>query len=338
MFNHTALKKYSKLSVLLLVIVLALSVVFVSGCSKENEEPNGDNGNNEGEDIFLRIGTAGTGGAYYPVGGAMAEVLSRHLEGVYSTAEVTGGAAENPRLVGTGELELGFTNSDLLYYAYEGMAPFEEKYAIGAVLEFGPSVVHLVTIDDDIKTIEDLKGKRIAVGPAGGSLATAFEQYIQFYGFTFEDITPSYVSQSEGMSLLVDKSVDAAISHGAPPVAAVMELSARRPDFKILAFGDDKVTEITAEHPYFSKFVIEAGTYGESPAEDTQVIAVGNYLFAPLDMDEDLVYNVLETLYDNMSFLQDAHPSNKFIPTDKRPDSPIPFHPGAERFYNDKGM
>jgi len=325
MFRSINKKYYNRMNIYLLISVLVISFLVLST-------------NCVAKDVFLRIGTAGMGGAYYPVGGGMAEVLTKYLPGVYCTAEVTGGALENPRLVAAGELEMGFTNADLLYYAYEGKKPFNEKYPLAALLEFGPSIIHICTLDLKIKTIADLKGKRVAIGPAGGSLASMFGLYITYYGFNIDDVSPSYVSQSEGMSLLIDGSVDAAIGQGAPPIASVLELSSRRPNFRILEFEESKLINILKDNPYFSKFVIPAGLYNGVPDKDTQVIKVGNFLFAGQDMDDDLAYNIVKTLYENIDFLHQVHPSCKYIPMETRPASPIPLHPGAERFYQEKGF
>jgi hypothetical protein len=294
--------------------------------------------NSIAQDVFLRIGTAGTGGAYYPVGGGMAEVLTKELPGVFASAEVTGGAQENPRLVASGELEMGFTNADLLYFAYNGREPYKEGLPIASLVEFGPSVVHLCTLDPEIKNVADLKGKKVAIGPAGGSLSSMFSLYIQYFGLDMSDIRPSYVSQSEGISLLIDGSVDAAIGQGAPPIASVLELSARRDNFEIIEFEDKIMGEIIKDNPYFSKFIVTAGLYSGNPKEDVQTIKVANFMFAHQDMDEELAYNIVKTLYENIEYLYEVHSSFTFMPTDTVPSSPIPLHPGAERYYKEKGF
>lgn len=294
--------------------------------------------NSMAKDVYLRIGTAGLGGAYYPVGAAIAEVLNKNMPGVIATAEITGGSLENPRLVTSGEVELGMANSDLAYYAYSGKEPYKQEHPIATLFEFGPSFVHILTLDPGIKSIADLKGKRVAIGPAGGSLASVFELYIPYYGFSMDEVKPSYISQSEGVSLLIDGSVDMALAHGVPPVASVLELAPRRPNFNILEFEDNILEKIIKDNPYLAKGVITAGLYSGVPQKDIQVLMIPNLVIVRQDMDDELVYKIVKTVYENLDYLYETHVSLRYIPKDTFPVSPIPVHPGAARYYQEQGF
>ncbi len=189
----------------------------------------------------IAIATAGTGGAYYPVGVGMSEVFKKAIPGLSVSVEVTGGTVENPGLVNIGDCEIGIANSDMAYFAMVGSTPFTMKHdnIRGFINGMAPGVVHYAVLESSgIKTLGDLVGKRVAVGPQGNSTSLFLEKVLNLMGHTWKDITPSYLSFSEGMQALADGKVDMAIASAGPPVSAVQELAATGKKFNLLEFDD----------------------------------------------------------------------------------------------------
>src|SRR5690606_5353694 len=172
----------------------------------------------------LNIATASVGGAFYPIGVGIAEIVSSRVPGVFMTAEVTQGAVENPRLVGTGLADLGITNANTAYFAFHGSEPYQRAYDIRALGLLHSSILHVVTLQSSpIETIRDMRGRRVAVGPPGGGSIPALEALFVVHGVSFDEIQPSYLSYNDGMQALRDRTVDVALALAGFPVSSVLE-------------------------------------------------------------------------------------------------------------------
>lgn len=319
-----------KIIKLISLAVVAVLVILMVGCG------GGDTGTNK-RTTYLKMGTAGTGGAYYPIGSAMADIISKHVDGVQCTAEITGGAVENPRLVHQGEVELAMTNADTLYLAYNGEGTYTEKFKIAPMFTTTPSVIQFVTTNSNINTFADLKDKKICIGPMGGGAAKIFAAVAPIYGFTIDDIRASYISFSEGIQELNDGNLDAVMVQAALPSSAIMELISNGKPWKIINFEEEKLAEIRAKYPYYTSWKISKDMY-QGMTEDIMTLSVNNVAICDKDMDADLVYSIVKAVYENLDQLRGAHTSTSAMKIEDGWDTPVPLHPGAEKYFKEKGV
>lgn len=317
-------KTFSKI----LLLVLSL-VVLATGCSQKSE---GEGGNNAKE-MQLSIGTASMGGAFYPIGQEISNLVTKYAEGVTMTPEVTGGAVENPRLVNDGDVELGITNANLGYFAYIGEEPYTKKLEVSGIASLHPSVFHIIAKDNSpINSIEDLKGKRIAVGPAGGGTLPILEAIFEEYGMSISDITANYLSYADGFSQLADDNVDVALALSGYPASAVMEISATR-KIKFINVDQDKLDTITQKFPYYSGVNIPKDVY--SLDEDATAVGVLNTLIVSSKLDEDTVYRITKAIFDNLDEFKEANAIAQQIDIDVAPNTAMPLHPGAQKYFHE---
>jgi hypothetical protein len=281
----------------------------------------------------LRIGTASQGGAFYPVGQAIATLVTKHSGGLSMVPVVTQGSVQNPRLVNNGEVDIAITNNNLAVLANKGVGPYKKAGAMNlrAVGSLHFSILHMMTLaDSDIATIADLKGKRVAVGPAGGGTIPFLNQVLGLYGMTIEDITPSFLSYNDGFSQLADGNVDAAFALSGYPAGAVMQAQANK-KLKFIALSDDKMTEALAKYTNYNKVVVPKDVYGTDA--DGAVLGVNNMLFVDAGMDEDVVYRITKSIYDHMDEFRAANALAKQIEPERSKELRIPLHPGAARYF-----
>ncbi len=318
-----------KILVAIMIAAIACCSVFAMGAGEASN----------GNPTQIAIATAGTGGAYYPVGVGLSEIFTKAIPGLSVSVEVTGGTVENPGLVDIGDCDIGIANSDMAIFAYEGEPPFDRPHENirGFVNGMSPGVVHYAVLaDSDIHTLADLKGKRIAVGPQGNSTSLFLEKVLDMLGISWDDIIPSYLSFSEGMQALTDGKVDMAIASAAPPVAAVQELAASGKDFRLLEFDDEFKAKFLEKYPYYIEYVIPGETYGLS--EDTKTVATENILIINANLSEDFVYELTKAVLENLPTLVASAPTADTITLENAPFTSIPLHEGAAKYYREKGV
>lgn len=281
----------------------------------------------------LRIGTASLGGAFYPVGQGIANLVTEHVDGVSMVPVVTQGSVQNPRLVASGETDLGITNANLLYLAVNGEKPYPGVLDIAPLGALHPSILHIVTLDGSpIETFADLKGKRLAVGPAGGGTLSFLTRLLEVYGMSPDDITPSFLSYSDGFSQLSDGNVDAALALSGYPTSAVMQTQATN-KLKFVSIADDKLAEILKTYPYYSKVTLPKDVYGLD--EDAVVLGVNNVLIAPSSMDEERAYAITKAVYGHLDAFGEENANAKQIRLSDSLELAVPLHPGAQRFFDE---
>ncbi len=306
----------------LLSMVMVLMMVTLAGCSSQTTQP-----------TLYNLATASVGGAFYPMGQAVATVVNDNTDVVELTAEVSNGSVENPRLVDSGEASIGITNANLAIHAINGTGPYEKQLNISAIGNLHPSVLHIVTTEGSgIETIADLKGKRLAAGPAGGGSIAMLEVMSEYYDMTIEDIESSYLSYSDGFSQLSDGNVDAAIALSGYPAGAVLEASTTS-DLVFIELGDDIMAELLADNPAYSNIVVPANVY--KSAADISMVGVRNMLVVNNDIPEDDVYEITKALYGNLeSMYKINETSNQMIPETVL-ETVIPLHPGAQKYADE---
>jgi len=293
--------------------------------------------------VRLSIGTGGTGGVYYPLGGGLAAVLSKYVPGVEATAEVTAGSIANLQLMGAGKSEIGFTMADSAWDAYNGYDKFKDhKVALRTLAVFYPNRMHVVTIEGKgIEKFADLKGKRVSTGaPASGTEVTSMRMMEACGIDPNKDVTRERLSVAESVNALKDRKIDALTWVGGVPTPSITDLAATPGvTIKLINHGEC-VDGMRAKYgPIYVRNRILANSYpGET--RDTTNVDVWNLLVVPEGADEALVYQITKTLFEKKEELVKVHKDASFLELANQATgaSPIPFHPGAARYYREKGI
>ncbi|HHW02495.1 MAG TPA: TAXI family TRAP transporter solute-binding subunit [Thermoanaerobacterales bacterium] len=322
-----------KIAAFLLCILLTVSLIAFSGCSSKETKPDNSRPG------FLTVGTASSGGAYYPIGISIADIITNEL-GIQTTAQVTGGAVENNTLIQNKKVDLAITQSSMAYAAFEGKEPYSEKHPDVNILFNGLSkgVFHVVVMKDSgINSMADLKGKRVVMGPAGGGAINMARDVWSVYGFGIEDVNATYVSYSDGISSLKDGKVDAVVIQSAAPASAIKELAATTKNFRILSVEEEKVKEILELYPYYGKITLNKEMYGTD--ENVETIYVTNMVVVNKNMSKDLAYDITKVLFENIDKIKESNPAAKDLKLEEAANNlPIPMHPGALKYFTEKGV
>lgn len=282
----------------------------------------------------LLIGTASMGGAFYPVGQGIANLVSKYSGSYSMVPVVTGGAVENPRLLASGDVDIAITNANIAYFALNGMDPYTKKLDIACIASLYPSVLHMATLaKSPIKSFADLKGKRVAVGPAGGGTLDILKVLLEEYGMTIKDITPSYLAYGDGFSEMADGNVDAAFALSGYPASAVMQTVATN-KIKFIEVAPDKLASIIKKYPYYTDITIGKDVYKTD--SDTVLIGVQNVLIVKKSLSDDMVYKITKALFDNLPEFAASNANAKQIDKVKATQVPIPMHPGALKYFSGK--
>jgi TRAP transporter TAXI family solute receptor len=293
------------------------------------------------EKINLSIGTGGTGGVYYPLGGGMANILSKHLPNVRATAEVTGASVDNMRLIGAGRQDFGFTMADTALDASKGVDRFRgQPVPARTLMVLYPNRMHVVTVESTgIRKFADLKGKRVSVGsPGSGTEITALR--VLEANNMISEVKRERLSVAESVNALKDRKIDAFFWVGGLPTAAVTDLAAT-PGTKIVMIDHaEALAEMNRRYDgLYAKDIIPKGTYSGQD-RDNQVIAVWNILATNEKMSEKMAYDIVKTLFENKPDLVAVHKEAENIDLKRQIQqySPIPFHPGAIKYFAEKGV
>jgi len=291
----------------------------------------------------IAIGTGGTGGVYYPLGGALANVISKNLPGYQATAEVTGGSVDNLKLIGSGQSELAFTMADAALDAFNAQDKFRgNKVPLRTLAILYPNRMHVVTIDGTgISKMSDLKGKRVSTGSPGSATEVMAFRVIEAAGLDKDkDMKRERLGVAESVNAIKDKKIDAFFWVGGLPTAAVTDLGAT-PGVKIkLIDHSDVVAKMNAKHgKLYITDVIPAKTY---PGQDTdnQISTVQNILVSDDKMSEELAHTLVKLIFDRKADLVAVHKEaeNIDLKNQKTDASPVPWHPGALKYFAEKGV
>jgi uncharacterized protein len=291
----------------------------------------------------LSIATGGTGGVYYPLGGGMAAVLSKYVSGMQATAEVTGGSVANLQLIGTGKPYIGLTMADATLDAYKGQDKFTGKpVAVRTLMVLYPNRMHVVSIEGTgITKMADLKGKRVSTGSGGSATEVMAFRVIEAAGLDKDkDMTRERLGVAESVSALKDRKIDAFFWVGGLPTAAVTDL-ANTPGVKIRMI--DHANLVPAMNKKYGNLYVEdvigKDVYKGMEADNHQA-TVMNLLVAGQGMDDKTAYNVVKAMFDHRDELIRVHKEaeNIKLENQKGAASPIPWHPGAVKYFAEKGI
>jgi TRAP transporter TAXI family solute receptor len=290
----------------------------------------------------IAIGTGGTGGVYYPIGGGLANLISKNLPNTQATAEVTGGSVDNLKLIGSGQSELGFSMADAALDALNGEDKFKSgKVPLRTLMVLYPNIMHVVTIEGTgIDKISDLKGKRVSTGSGGSATEVMAFRVIEAAGLDKDkDMKRERLGVAESVNAIKDRKIDAFFWVGGLPTAAVTDLGAT-PGVKIkLIDHTDVLAKMNAKYNnLYAASTIKAGTY-PGQDKDNKVTAVWNILVTGDKMSDQDAYNIVKLIVDKKADLVAVHKeANSFtVENQIKGNSPIPWHPGAAKFFAEKG-
>ena len=311
---------------LLKILVLSLSFLW-AGAQAQN----------------ISIATGGTGGVYYPMGGGLASVLSSKVPGMSATAEVTGGSVDNLKLIGTGKPYVGFSMADAAKDATSGVDKFKDKpIEVRTLLILYPNLMHVATVESTgIKTMADLKGKRVSTGSPGSATEVMAFRLLEAAGIDpTKDIKRERLSVAESVNAVKDRKIDAFFWVGGLPTAAVTDL-ANSPGMKIVMI--DTTEEVPAMNKKYGNLyfptVIPKATY-TGMAKDNKVAAVANILVVNANMSNEEAYKIVKAVFDNKLDLVRTHQEymNVSLENQKAKSTPIEFHPGALKYFKEKNI
>ena len=285
----------------------------------------------------LTFTTGGESGTYYGFGTVLAGKVSDKTP-TSVTAITSGGSKANIEALEAGDAQLGFVQSDVGAYGYNGERLFEEKVDIfSTVASLYMEQVQIVTLDPNIKSVADLAGKNVSIGAAGSGVYFNAVDVLGAYGIDADTgINPTYQSFGDSVEALQDGKIDAAFIVAGAPTTAVTSLAASKQVY-LVSLDDEHINALIADSPYYSKNVISKDAYGLS--EDATTVAVAAVVIARNDVDEGDVYNFLSAIYDNIDEVTAAHAKGAELDLNFAASyGSVPYHPGAVKYFAEKGI
>jgi TRAP transporter TAXI family solute receptor len=290
----------------------------------------------------LSIVTGGTGGVYYPMGGGLANILTKSLPGTQATAEVTGGSVDNLKAIGAGSADVGFSMVDAGADAMNGQGKFTSKLPIRTLAVIYPNVMHVVTVEGTgITKVADMKGKRISTGSPGSATEVMALRVLEAAGLDPDkDIKRERLGAAESVSAQKDNKIDGFFWVGGLPTAAITDLGAT-PNVKMkLIDHDDLVEKMNAKHGKLYASAPIAKTIYPGQSSDNKASSVWNVLVVNASMPEKLAYDITKTVFDKREDLIAVHKeaANIKLENQSLTNAGIPFHPGAAKYFAEKGI
>ena len=330
-----------KFFAMLMALVMALSLI---ACGGSNDAPAEDTGDDAAQEETvapaggeLKFTTGGDQGTYYGFGTVLAGQVSG-ATGTTVTAITSGGSKANIETMEAGDAQLGFVQSDVMAYAYNGTSLFEgapvEGFSTVAALYM--EQVQIVTLDPSIQTVADLAGKNVSIGAAGSGVYFNALDILAAYDLTVEDITPTFEDFGNSVESLQDGKIDAAFIVAGAPTTAVTSLATSK-DVYLVSLDDAHIDTLKAACPYYDKSVIAADTYG-MPG-DVTTVAVGAVVIANDSVAEDDVYNFVSTIFENVDTITNAHAKGAELNLEFAASvTAVPYHAGAAKYFTEKGL
>jgi hypothetical protein len=282
--------------------------------------------------------TGGESGTYYALGGVISQKISE-VTSTNVTAITSGGSAANIDAIDFGDAQFGFTQYDVMMYAYEGTNTYEDTGAIDSfsvVTALYPEAVQIITLDPEIKSVADLKGKRVSIGAAGSGVYFNAIDVLGAYGLTENDIVPTYQGFGDSVEALQDGQIDAGFVVAGAPTTAPTSLAASRQIY-LISIDDEHADKLVEDIPTYTKAVIPADVYNLT--EDCNTVAVNSVVIAGNDVSDADVYNFLYGIYENLDDLAKAHSVANSLSLELASSiTTVPYHPGAVQYFADKGI
>jgi hypothetical protein len=295
---------------------------------------------------LLSLLTGGTAGVYFPLGGAMAEIWNSRVPGVRVAAQSSGASVANVRTLTRGDAHLALIQNDVAFYAHHGREMFAEAGSarpqpipgVRGVAMLYPETVQIVTLRNKrINSIDDLRGKRVAVGDAGSGTEANARQILSVHDIFYRMLRADFLSFATGIDQLRDGNIDAVFLTAGFPTAAVTDVASSR-EVAVVPVSNDALDALRAKWPFYTRTVIPSNTY-RGVAEPVSTVAVMAMLIARADIPDDVVYNLTKAMWENLDRIKTAHARGRDLDVMKALDGmPVPVHPGAERYYRERGV
>lgn len=318
--------------VLLFVSVLLIGTVLAACGGNES----GGNASEDGLDTnIVTIATGGSSGPYHIIGTTLANEYTNTFD-VNSKPQSTGASVENINLIKEGKVEMAFVMSDVLTDAVNGTGSFSEPVTeVSQMARLYPNYVQIITTaNSGIETVEDLVGKRVAVGDQNSGVEVNARNLLAGHGITYDDITVDYLGYAEAADGLKSGAIDAAFLTSGLPNASVLELS-KTLDIKLVSVKPENIEKIAQDQPYFVSLEIPADTYGD--AEPIPTAAIMNALVVSSDLSEDDVYQLTKLFFEKLDVLGNSHQAATEVTLELAQEGTVaPVHPGAQKYYDEQ--
>ncbi len=307
----------------LICLLVTTSLLLLSGCGGQR----------------MMMGTGGTSGTYYAFGGVLAQYMKEYTD--YSvTAVSTAASKANIQSIGDGDYQIGFTQSDVMSYAWEGSRSFEEDgpsndfRVLGALYA---ETVQLITMKDDIKSVSDLKGRSVSIGEPGSGVYFNAMDVLEGAGLSVDDIKPQYQSFDDSKEALKDGQIDAAFIVAGAPTSAITELATTN-GVNLIPIDGELRDNIMSICPYYTPMQIPEGTY---PGQDKPIetITIKATLIVDADLDDECVYNLTAAVFDHTEAIAKENAKGEELSVENATSGiNVPFHKGAARYYEEHGV
>ncbi|MDD4551043.1 TAXI family TRAP transporter solute-binding subunit [Aminobacterium sp. MB27-C1] len=317
------MRKYGKGFVVFLTMVLVLGMSF-SAMAVER----------------YSLATGGTAGTYYPIGSAIASIITKYVPDIEVTAESTGASVANLKMIREGNVEMMMGASNTSYGAFSGQPPFEKEPVenIRGITCLYPEIFQFVVLkDSNLKSIKDLAGKKVAVGAPGSGTERTAKMVLEAHGLGYDKISPQFLNFGEAVTALKDRLIDCAIIGSGIPTSAVVDASTTL-DVNLLSLDSNIMKDFLKDRSYLTMVTIPGGTY-RGVNEDVSAVASPALLIARKDLSEESVYQITKALFEHLDVLADSHAQGKMIRFETALSAmSIPLHAGAARYYKEKGV
>ena len=323
--------------VISIVLVLAMVLAFAACGSSNSGSSSGSAPAAPEVKKDLVFGTGGEAGTYYAYGTVLAQYVTNNTD-LSVTAISSGGSKSNIEDIDAGDVQLGFTQSDVMSYAYNGTSLFTEKVgSFSAVCALYMEDVQIVTCDPSIKTVADLKGKTVSVGAQGSGTYFNAVDVLGVYGLDVEkDITPVYQSFGDSTESLKDNKIDAAFVVAGAPTPSITELCTTKQAY-IVSLDQEHIDKLIQISPYYAQDTIAASLYGTDA--DAETVAVAAMVIVSDDIDETVVYDFISTIFNNKAAISDAHAKGQALDLAFASSvTAVPFHAGAAKYFAENGI
>ena len=321
----------NSIGIRILALVIFAGGWMTTGCEVKKKS--------DGGTAYIDIGTS-PGGVFYPVGVALAESLNQNKgdNDWKVQAKGTKGSQENIRLLRAGDIQLAISNSAITHFAYEGTAKWKKKYDVRSIVTLAPNVAMFVTRKDSgIKTIADLKGKKVVCGPQGAGFEMFISPILEAHGLSLEELDQTNASQGETVDILADGQADAAFLGGAIPAPSLLRLCNEQ-DVFFIPFDPKAVKSLIEEYPFFWEIKIPQDKYSDLDGDYAGINVGSMHVITSADQDEETIYQVTKLLWEHRKSIGNPVPKKFINEKNAARYTGTPFHPGSIRFYKEIGI
>ncbi len=288
----------------------------------------------------MTMGTGSPTGTYYAYGGIIGQYITNNA-GITVNAVSTGGSKDNIQGIDAGDYQLGTVQSDVMHYAWNGTRSFEEDGKVESfrtVAGLYAEAVQLVTVNPEIKSVADLKDKKVSIGAPGSGVYFNAVDVLAAAGLSEEDIKPQYQNFDESADALKDGKIDAAFIVAGAPTPAITELSMTNANTRIVAIDGDIAEKLMKDNTFYSVYKIPANTY-KNQAEEIATVTVKATLIVSADASEDEVYSLTAAIFENIDAITKEHAKGAELSLENATDGlTVPFHSGAAKYFKEKGI